>query len=142
MFYPGEIVVQTFTVPFYINDIQSAVVSYKQNGNIILEKEATSEAIMEESDDPNEEPFETGESLLTVELSEKDTLLFKDNTEFTMQVNIFSLGARQTSNPIKDRCGEQYLRDLYENLNLQVATRDTTPSGSDEEEEEVTENAE
>lgn len=121
MFHPGDTVRMNFIVPFSRQDIGSAIVSYKQRGHIVLEKTATSEAIYDETE-PNEEPVDSGTSQLTVDLSERETLLFADKTSFSIQINIFSdVSGRVASEPIYVEVGEQYYRKtMSETINEQT----------------------
>ena len=138
MFYPGETVEQTFIVPFYESDIGEAIVTYKQNSHVVLNKVATSEPIYEEVEYENEEPVleETGASKLIVRLTEKESLLFKEGN-YSMQINIFNLGKRQTSKHINSKCGDQFLRKTYDNIS--IINNDTPEVQPEEESEEVTE---
>ena len=42
MFFPGETITHSFVIPFAANEIDHVILSYKQNGAIILEKTITS----------------------------------------------------------------------------------------------------
>lgn len=58
MFYPGETITHSFSVPFEPDDIAEVIVTYKQRDHIILVKEVTDdfEPIYKEDDDPEPEP--------------------------------------------------------------------------------------
>lgn len=125
MFFPGETVNHTFIVPFDITEIGRAIISYKQNGHIIVEKEATSSSV-------DNENSETSSCNLIVSLTEKESLLFEDNSEYSIQINIFSpVNGRITSKPIYDCTGEQYLRQPSDDLIIRT---------NEQQEEEVIEN--
>ena len=136
MFYPGETVEHTFIVPFNVNDVEDAIVSYKQGNRIILEKDATINAIFDDTDPQN--PIITDFTELLVVISEEESLLFEDNAPYTMQVNVFNLGNRATSELIKDRTGVQYYRELYE---INKDRNDSEEPEDEENEEEVNDNA-
>ena len=133
MFYPGETVEQTFIVPFYQSDIEKAIVSYKQNDHIVLEKEATSTQIYNDTNPNNPVPVEYSE--LIVVIGQDESLLFENNMFYEIQINIFSAGNRLTSAPIKDRTGVQFYREMYVNETQQESEEEP------EEEEEVDDNA-
>ena len=122
MFYPGETVIQTFVVPFPEDDIENVIVSYKQKDHIVLEKGVASDNVAPE-DDQAEQSLS---SVITVELSEKETLIFENDTPFTIQLNIFNLGSRCTSEIMKDYCGTQYLRELSSNIDFENMRRNQT----------------
>lgn len=111
MFYPGETVEHTFIVPYYESDIDEAIISYKQNDHIVLEKQATSKQIYDNTDPNNPVIVEFSE--LIIVLSQEESLLFENNAPYEIQINIFSIGNRQTSEPIKDSTGTQFYREVY-----------------------------
>lgn len=133
MFYPGETIVQSFIVPFLQSDIDKAIVSYKQNDHIVLEKEATSTQIYDDTDPNDPVPVEFSE--LVIVISQEESLLFENDMSYEIQINIFSMGNRQTSEPIKDTTGRQFYREVY--------TYENSDNGEEpeEEEEEVNDNA-
>ena len=66
--------------------------------------------------------MDSGTSQLTVDLSERETLLFADKTSFSIQINIFSdVSGRVASEPIYVEVGEQYYRKtMSETINEQT----------------------
>ena len=103
MFFPGETITHTFVIPFGVNEIREVVISYKQNGSIMLEKTVTSGFISDG----------TGVSKVELVLSQSDSLLFDDNADFTIQINVYTVGGtRHASHELKSSNGIQYLREL------------------------------
>lgn len=104
MFYPGETDYHIFTLPFPSTDIASVLVSYKQRGRLILEKEAG-----------GMEPVEDEVCRVYVSLSQEETLKFSDSDDISIQVNIMGAeGGRVTSVPIVVKCGEQFHRQVID----------------------------
>lgn len=134
MFYPGETIVQSFIVPFYQEDVEKAIVSYKQNDHIVLEKEATSTQIYDDTDPNNPIPVEYTE--LVIVISQEESLLFENDMSYEIQINIFNMGNRQTSEPIKDKTGKQFYREVYTHEGS-----DNSEGPEEEPEEEVDDNA-
>ena len=106
MFFPGETISHTFIVPFNNNEISKVVITYKQNDRIIFEKTLTSGFIREEQYITKiEYQFNQGESLL-----------FDDNSDFTIQVNVYTVsGSRHASHEMRSSNGVQYLREVISN---------------------------
>lgn len=99
-FYPGQTDYQVITLPFASDDVGTVLVSYKQGGRVVLEKEASNkEAIDEES---------CSVSLL---FTQAESLKFIDGEDILVQVNVTGAsGGRVTSVPIVLPCGDQYHR--------------------------------
>jgi hypothetical protein len=101
MFIPGETIIHKFYIPFITQDVSKVWLTYKQNGGVILEKEMTSI-----------EPFE-GTSVVSLELSQEESLLFKDDAPFLAQVNVLlTNGARCASHEMRGISGTQQLREV------------------------------
>ena len=103
MFYPGETDYHTFTLPFPASDIGSVLVTYKQKGKVIIEKntEGTPEAVEDEM------------CRVSLSLSQAETLKFNNEDDIAIQLNVYGAeGGRVTSNPIILRCGEQFHRQV------------------------------
>lgn len=104
MFFPGETVTFIFYIPFSVDRIEYVIISYKQNGAIILEKTVTSEF---------EAVSETNQTKVYVTLEQRDSLLFEDNSPFTMQCNVYTKGGtRHTSWEMRSESGIQYHREV------------------------------
>lgn len=112
MFSPGETVIHNFVVPFLPTEISLVIVSYKQRGNIVLEKEVASEDII--SQNTGSSPFDHT-TIVEVELDQEDTLLFEDNVPFTIQVNVMAQSTRHASKELKGESGIQYHREVIGN---------------------------
>ena len=108
MFIPGETIRHGFIVPFVANEIEQAVITYKQNDRVVYEKtvSATSEDSMIESLDENR-------SRISFDFTQSASLLFDDNLPFTAQVNIYTVfHSRHTSKPVSSASGSQYHRKI------------------------------
>lgn len=102
MFYPGETDYHIFTLPFSASDISSVLVSYRQKGRVVLEKQAGDYEAVSDS-----------ECRVAVSLSQTETMKFVDDEDITIQLNVIgSDGGRSTSIPISVRCGMQYHRQV------------------------------
>ena len=103
MFYPGETDYQTFTLPFPASDVASVLVTYKQKGKVILEKETTGYP----------EAVDVEECRVSLSLNQEETLKFNNHDDIAIQLNVYGTeGGRVTSNPIILRCGEQFHRQV------------------------------
>lgn len=90
MLYPGETQYHTFTIPFASTEVSSVLVSYKQNGRVLIEKQAG-----------NTEAIDDFTCRMSVSLSQAETMRFMDNEDITIQLNITGeSGARVASKPI------------------------------------------
>ena len=105
MFIPGETVNHQFTVPFQPSNISKAVVTYKQNGNIVLVKNVTSSSI-------RNGPV-TGSAIIAVALTQEESLMFEDESEYCVQVNLRTTsGARAASKEMRDTTGPQHYKKV------------------------------
>ena len=103
MFFPGETITHVFVIPFTSNEIDHVVLSYKQNGAIMFEKKVTSGF---EADSSNT-------TRISYPLNQSESLLFEDDSPFTIQCNVYTLGGtRHTSYEMSSESGIQYLRDV------------------------------
>ena len=103
MFYPGETDYHIFTLPFPASDIGSVLVTYKQKGKVILEKNTQGEP----------EAIEAQKCRVSLSLSQSDTLKFNNDDDIAIQLNVSGTeGGRVTSTPIILRCGEQFHRQV------------------------------
>lgn len=103
MFSPGETLIHVFTIPFDPTDIDYVVVSYKKNGEIVLEKKITED--FREHDE--------GVTSFIVDISQAESLLFSDCGYYTVQINVFSKDkSRNTSKEIRSKNGIQYLKEV------------------------------
>lgn len=104
MFIPGETISHEFHIPFVQSDgIRVIYVTYKQNDDVFLIKEVYPGQITEEL--PG--------SHFTVTLSQQESLLFQNNSNFYVQLNVlFESGARSTSVALKGTNEDQHLREV------------------------------
>lgn len=89
MLYPGMTDNETFFIPFSIENVASALVSYSQNGIVLIEKAA--------------ETFESAGSQTSfdIHLEQEDTLRLSNNCKTVIQINVMTNdGERYTSDPI------------------------------------------
>ena len=103
MFHPGETVTHTFTIPFLFSEVSKVIITYKQNDHIILTKAITSDFA-----DSSEST-----SSVIVTLTQEESLLFEENKDFRIQLNVFTKsGARVTSDEIKGENGAQHYKEV------------------------------
>lgn len=89
MLYPGMTDREIFYVPFSIEHVASALVTYSQNGIVLIEKSA------------DEFAPEGDQSSFEVHLSQEDTLRLSNNCKTVIQINVMTNdGERYTSDPI------------------------------------------
>ena len=101
-FYPGQTDYQTFAIPFASDAISSVLVSYKQSGRVVLEKETT-----------GKEAIDSSSCRVSLSLTQAESLRFSDGEDILVQLNIIGgSGERLTSKPIILSCGEQYHRQI------------------------------
>lgn len=106
MFNPGETVCQQFTIPFVASELSTVVVTYKQNDDIVFEKSITSD--FEAADEVS--------TLITITFSQEESLLFKEMTSYSIQLNVVTLnGSRASSNVIYNNTGEQHHKEVIGN---------------------------
>lgn len=116
MFIPGSTVAHTFTVPFQKSLIDTVIVSYRQKDMIILEKFITSNISLAEVDEEH--------TRFTSLLTEEESLLFQDLTDYSVQVNIlFDSGSRAASDPILSRTGSQHIRQTIDEASEDANTQ-------------------
>lgn len=108
MFHPGETIVHSFIIPFQRIVLSQIIVSYKQNGYVILERIVTSkdQYAFEEIEDPAKTKFR-------IQLTQNESLLFDDESDFTIQINVYTEGgSRHASCEIKGSNGMQHHREV------------------------------
>ena len=111
MFFPGETITHVFYIPFNINEVNHIVLSYKQNGAIMFEKTVTS----------GFEADATNITKVSYPLSQNESLLFEDDSPFTIQCNVYTNGGtRHTSHEMNSESGIQYLRDVLTSAPLAI----------------------
>ena len=114
MFFPGETITHVFVIPFNVNEIDHVVLSYKQNGAIMFEKVVTSGF---EKDSENS-------TRISYPFSQNESLLFEDNSPFTIQCNVYTLaGSRHASYEMNSNNGIQYLRDVLTSSPIAINTQ-------------------
>lgn len=103
MFHPGETVSHTFTIPFQASEVAKVIVTYKQNDRIVLAKTITS-GITDSTDSA---------SIVSLTLTQQESLLFEEKKGFTIQLNVFTNnGRRVTSNEIRGENGAQHYKEV------------------------------
>lgn len=102
MFVPGETIIHQFYIPFPQNEVTSVILSYKQNDDVVMEREITTAR------------WESSESCYVIyEFTQSDSLLFSDDIPFSVELNVMTAyGSRFTSQPIEGKIGEQYYREV------------------------------
>ena len=101
MFIPGDTVPHKIYIPFKQEELDTVVVSYKQNGHIVYQAEA------EPEDDYGQS------SSFIVNLTQAESLLFEENSVCFIQVNvILSDGTRLASHEMRCNLGPQHIHDL------------------------------
>ena len=105
MFFPGETIAHTFVIPFIPTEIDHVIVSYKQNGGIVLEK------IIESGF-----KLERGMTKFTLILTQAEGLMFEDDMAFTIQLNVrlTENDCRMTSRELNGESGIQYYREIMQ----------------------------
>ena len=104
MFIPGETEIQTYVINFNADELNKAVITYEQYGEVILEKVIT--------DFQNDET-EANTCCFTVHLSQEESLLFKDHESVELQLNVyFTDGTRRTSETLVYQTGKQQYREV------------------------------
>lgn len=109
MFIPGETVGFEFFIPFACEEISEVLVTFRQNNKVILTVPITSE-------DKFERVSEV-ETRIVVTLSQKESLLFENNSEFKIQLNIFTKrgGSRAASTEMTAKTGKQHYKEVITN---------------------------
>ena len=123
MFHPGETVVHSFVIPVVKDDIQHVIVTYIQDDDVILERVVTSSnptnfdlafsPTYVEDQISHETPADKGWSKFFIQLTQQQSLLFKDSVDKYIQVNVLRKdGSRHTSRLISTRSGIQRHREV------------------------------
>lgn len=152
MFHPGETVVHNFDIPFAKSSISLILVTYKQDGRIVLERTITSADDVfteyEKEYDPTKvykendrclyetapyvrkswgedtpapeawtpDHWTVSDKFMTkfyVTLSQEESLLFEDNRDFKIQLNVLTTsGSRCVCHEIKGSNGVQHHREV------------------------------
>ena len=117
MFTPGETALHSFVIPFKKVEIDKIIVSYKQQGDIILEVPITSASVRDVI-----EQDEHLYSIFDIILTEQQSLLFQEfececgNNRYEVQLNVYlTSGARFTSEPMTRANGTQFYREVMGN---------------------------
>lgn len=105
MFIPGETITHQFYIPFIAADVLKILVTYKQDDRVILTKTVYSNQIL---------TVASGEqSTFTVTLTQQESLLFKNDSDFKIQLNvIFNSLARCASVEMDGSNGVQQYRKV------------------------------
>ena len=105
MFIPGETVVHEFIIPFMNSDLSKVIVSYKQDNRIVLTKTISSFTAISST-----------ESKITIAFSQQESLLFSDDIDYTIQLNVFTLrGTRAACTEFKSSTGKQHYKKVISN---------------------------
>lgn len=100
---PGSTAVHTWYLPFDLEDIAKARVTYQQNGQTVFEYETASFTEEEEG------------CSFTLELSQEDTLGFQEKVLCKAMLNVlFNDGARVPSKTVTFPVGEQFYEEVME----------------------------
>ena len=114
MFFPGETISHKFIIPFNVNEISYAILSYKQNGAIIFEPTITS-GFQEEDE---------GLTVFEREFTQEESILFEDDSPFTVQCNVYTVsGSRHTSFEMSSESGTQYYRELMSGVPFKILSQ-------------------
>lgn len=113
MFNPGETVAHTFVIPFSKTSLSQVVISYKQGDNVILERITSRRDFLDHITNGTVDPVKTD---IRIELSQQESLLFKDLHSYTIQLNVYTEGgSRHASCEIKGKNGIQHHREVIGN---------------------------
>ena len=116
MFHPGETVIHTFVIPFRRVDLSKVIISYKQEDYVILERTVTSPRDFGEYHNAEGEVDET-KTQITIQLTQEESLLFKERWEYRIQLNVYSEGgSRHASCEIKGSSGVQHHKEVISNV--------------------------
>lgn len=114
MFFPAETITHQFVIPFAANEIDKVIFSYKQQDAVMFEKIITTGFVAEEDHVTS----------VDFQLTQGEGLLFADDTDFTVQVNVFTkAGTRHTSHELRSSTGAQYLRETIRPEQLSITTQ-------------------
>ena len=104
MFIPGETIAHEFIIPFVRSDIGRIYVTFYQNGRTVIEKSVPSQQIVQRG---------TEESYFVIILTQYESLLFDDRSEYFMQLNmVFKNGTRSSSHLMRGETGIQHIRKV------------------------------
>lgn len=113
MFNPGETVTHTFVIPFTKTSLSQVIVSYKQDGYVILERITSGRDFFDHEVNGVIDPVKTD---IQITLSQEESLLFRDRHNYTIQLNVFTEGgSRHVSCEIKGTSGVQHHREVIGN---------------------------
>lgn len=106
VFIPGETISHQFFVPLTQGDVSRVYVSYRQDGRVILIKNVYPGHMTNVTSG-------VGSSFI-VTLSQQESLLFRDNESFTVQVNMILRDGvtRYTSKEMNGENGIQHIREV------------------------------
>lgn len=133
MFHPGETVIHRFIIPFAYREVKKVIVTYKQNNRIILVKELPEKGSTafptQELEAASETNFFKATAQFDVALTEEESLLFSDETKFTIQINVVTMSnTRAASHEIQSESGIQHYRELA-TPNILVGQNGVTTEG-------------
>jgi len=113
MFIPGETIVYRFNLPFPNEGISMVYVTFKQeNRNILTKTVFGGEIKATPKENPEDDSVETT-SYFTVALSQEESLLFKNDKNFKIQLNVaFTSGTRCASIEMDGDNGVQHIRKV------------------------------
>ena len=103
MFIPGETISHQFFIPFVRSDVGKILVTYRQFDDVILVKTVY----------PGQIETLEGKSQFTVTLSQEESLLFDNEADYYIQLNvIFTSGARCASSEMRGTNGVQHVKKV------------------------------
>ena len=115
MFSPGETIGFTFVIPFMRVDLSEVIVSFKQDGHIVLERHVTSkrEFLEHRDKDGNIDPIKTE---IRIILSQEESLMFEELKNYTIQLNVYTDGgSRHASCELKGTNAVQHHKEVMSN---------------------------
>lgn len=113
-FHPGETFVVNFILPFHPYDVKAVIMSFRDRDRVVYENIATSFA-----GEGNDEVDVDGKTVIEKQrtrvgylISQSESLLFKENHDYVMQLNVYGPNSsRISSKEIKVVTKEQQLID-------------------------------
>lgn len=111
MFNPGDTITHQFRLPFNCNVLQTEaeniLVTYRQNGRIVLIKNAVPLPDHEQTD------LEGDSTVVEVDLTQQESLSFDNKNDIRIQINInYRDGGRISSHELTTHAGIQHYREV------------------------------
>ena len=110
MFNPGETIAHVFVIPFNHDNISKVIVTYKDlDSNVFYMKSITSDFISQKSEQ------ESDKSIVRVQLSQDESLLFREYSCFKIQLNVITTSippCRFSSKEMNGHTGPQHVQEV------------------------------